>query len=34
MNNFFILTTAIIRPDIHKKGISHFINLINSSKKY
>lgn len=33
VNNLFILTTAIIRPDIHKKGIAHFINLINSSEK-
>ena len=32
VNNLFILTTAVIRPDIHKKGIAHFINLINSSK--
>ena len=33
MSNLFILTTAIIRPDIHKKGISHFIDLVSSSNK-
>lgn len=33
MNNLYILTTAIIRPNIHKKGISHFIKLINKSTK-
>ena len=31
MLNLFILTTAVIRPDIHKKGIYNFINLINNS---
>ena len=33
MNNLYILKKIIIRPNIHKKGISHFIKLINKSTK-
>jgi len=33
MKRFTILTTALIRNDVHKKGILNFLNLILKSKK-